>query len=92
LKCIDIRPLARIPAGLRGKRLERCHAPRNTPAPVVEKLNSEITPRSLIQSGGAACRIGRGARFPVPGQLFEISSPPRRKEGKVVQAANIKAE
>ncbi len=85
----------RIRAGLRGERLARASARRaDTPAAIVDKLNKEVNaaladPRiseaSLVNLGGQVF-AGSPADF---GKFLESETD---KWGKVVRAANVKAE
>jgi len=84
--------LARIPAGLRGKRLERCQrAQEHAPPLSLKSSNSEIN--SALADPKLAARLaelGR-ERAPVPRQLFEICHLRDRKEGQVVQGGKHQA-
>jgi tripartite-type tricarboxylate transporter receptor subunit TctC len=68
-------------------------APKNTPAPIIDKLNQEINagladPKivaRLADLGGTALRVS-------PGDLDKLVVSETEKWGKVVRAANIKPE
>ena len=84
----------RVRAGLRGERVGMgIGAPKNTPAEIVDKLNKEINAgladpkiKARLADMGGTALAGSPAEF---GKLIADET---EKWGKVIRAANIKAE
>ena len=83
----------RIRAGLRGERMVGIGAPRNTPAEIIDKLNKEINAgladpkiKARLADLGGTLLAGSPADF---GKLIADET---EKWGKVIRAANIKAD
>jgi tripartite-type tricarboxylate transporter receptor subunit TctC len=90
----SIRPHRSIhPAGLRGERVVRHGAPRNTPTAVIEKLNKEIN--AALDDPKMKARLADLGDTPLPGSPADFGTliaDETEKWGKVVKFADMKPE
>jgi tripartite-type tricarboxylate transporter receptor subunit TctC len=67
-------------------------APRNTPAEIVDKLNMEINAALADPKIKALLELGGTALPGSPADFGKLIAAETEKWGKVIRAANIKAE
>src|SRR5262249_52971836 len=83
----------RFLAGLRRARWTGLCAPRNIPAEVIERLNKEIN--AALADQGMKARLADLGNAPMPmtpAEFINLVADETDKWGKVIRAANIKAE
>jgi tripartite-type tricarboxylate transporter receptor subunit TctC len=68
-------------------------APKNTPAAIIEKLNNEVNAGlSNPKTKAQLAELGGGEFASTPAEFGKFIAEETEKWGKVIRAANIKAE
>jgi len=87
----DVPTVGEIVPGYEASAWNGLAAPRNTPAPIVERLNREINAGLRSQVKAQLANLG-GTVIAGSSADFASSSRPSREVGKVVRTAGIKPE